>query len=131
MNFDCGGITTSEIPARVGLNMSASAWMRLPGRHCIACANSLTSGREPSTPSTVPTQIIWSEGGARRDSLPFLIARISGAFSSVSASPIDRKSTRLNSSHMSISYAVFCLKKKKKKKHQQLKVIQIILEYHH
>src|SRR5690242_21625263 len=26
----------------------------------------------------------------------------------------DRKSTRLNSSHMSISYAVFCLKKKKK-----------------
>src|SRR5690242_12867679 len=28
---------------------------------------------------------------------------------------VDRKSTRLNSSHMSISYAVFCLKKKKKK----------------
>src|SRR5207245_4039179 len=28
---------------------------------------------------------------------------------------IDRKSTRLNSSHGSISYAVFCLKKKKKK----------------
>src|SRR5690242_17897273 len=31
------------------------------------------------------------------------------------ASNRDRKSTRLNSSHMSISYAVFCLKKKKKK----------------
>src|SRR5690348_18147180 len=29
---------------------------------------------------------------------------------------LDRKSTRLNSSHPSISYAVFCLKKKKKKK---------------
>src|SRR5438477_4955543 len=28
------------------------------------------------------------------------------------ARPVDRKSTRLNSSHMSISYAVFCLKKK-------------------
>src|SRR5699024_12348732 len=28
----------------------------------------------------------------------------------------DRKSTRLNSSHVSISYAVFCLKKKKRKK---------------
>src|SRR5690242_21229216 len=28
---------------------------------------------------------------------------------------LDRKSTRLNSSHMSISYAVFCLKKKKNK----------------
>src|SRR2546427_8006580 len=31
-------------------------------------------------------------------------------------SPIDRKSTRLNSSHSQISYAVFCLKKKKNKK---------------
>src|SRR2546422_4726773 len=31
---------------------------------------------------------------------------------------IDRKSTRLNSSHGYISYAVFCLKKKKKKKTQ-------------
>src|SRR5216683_3044519 len=30
--------------------------------------------------------------------------------------PIDRKSTRLNSSHDQISYAVFCLKKKKKNK---------------
>src|SRR5437868_9612685 len=28
---------------------------------------------------------------------------------------VDRKSTRLNSSHVSISYAVFCLKKKKKR----------------
>src|SRR5262245_64921032 len=28
--------------------------------------------------------------------------------------PVDRKSTRLNSSHLGISYAVFCLKKKKK-----------------
>src|SRR5690349_21883797 len=31
---------------------------------------------------------------------------------------VDRKSTRLNSSHVEISYAVFCLKKKKKTKHQ-------------
>src|SRR5256885_10072033 len=30
----------------------------------------------------------------------------------------DRKSTRLNSSHLVISYAVFCLKKKKKKKRE-------------
>src|SRR2546427_6856346 len=32
------------------------------------------------------------------------------------AAKADRKSTRLNSSHSQISYAVFCLKKKKKKK---------------
>src|SRR5262245_64590080 len=31
----------------------------------------------------------------------------------------DRKSTRLNSSHLGISYAVFCLKKKKKKTYKQ------------
>src|SRR5690349_22362115 len=34
---------------------------------------------------------------------------------------IDRKSTRLNSSHVEISYAVFCLKKKKKKKETKLR----------
>src|SRR5438874_9885494 len=33
----------------------------------------------------------------------------------------DRKSTRLNSSHVEISYAVFCLKKKKKKKKREKK----------
>src|SRR3712207_7399486 len=33
--------------------------------------------------------------------------------------PSDRKSTRLNSSHANISYAVFCLKKKKPTKYQQ------------
>src|SRR5690625_6840638 len=45
---------------------------------------------------------------------------VASAFSAASASatagsagtPIDRKSTRLNSSHVAISYAVFCLKKK-------------------
>src|SRR5438128_4632897 len=31
--------------------------------------------------------------------------------------PLDRKSTRLNSSHGSISYAVFCLKKKTEERH--------------
>src|SRR5207249_6747852 len=40
---------------------------------------------------------------------------------------LDRKSTRLNSSHVSISYAVFCLKKKTKKKiknNTQTKIIK-------
>src|SRR5258707_7545904 len=34
--------------------------------------------------------------------------------------PVDRKSTRLNSSHANISYAVFCLKKKKNSSYQRL-----------
>src|SRR5438045_8333125 len=39
----------------------------------------------------------------------------------------DRKSTRLNSSHLGISYAVFCLKKKKK--HMKKKSIIIYKDY--
>src|SRR5436309_11473565 len=42
---------------------------------------------------------------------------------------LDRKSTRLNSSHVKISYAVFCLKKKKKKqKKKKTKNIKILKE---
>src|SRR2546422_8075574 len=39
----------------------------------------------------------------------------------------DRKSTRLNSSHGYISYAVFCLKKKKKKKNKKKPIHQLTL----
>src|SRR2546430_16933800 len=39
---------------------------------------------------------------------------------------IDRKSTRLNSSHSQISYAVFCLKKKKTKKMRLMQTVQSI-----
>src|SRR5258708_9456399 len=37
----------------------------------------------------------------------------------------DRKSTRLNSSHQIISYAVFCLKKKKRQKHHTTSHTQV------
>src|SRR5256885_3175826 len=54
-------------------------------------------------------------GVGRRDTLPAL----QGAQGSLRLLAVDalrdRKSTRLNSSHLVISYAVFCLKKKKKK----------------
>src|SRR5437588_2339984 len=36
--------------------------------------------------------------------------------------PLDRKSTRLNSSHTVISYAVFCLKKKKTKRTRHMRI---------
>src|SRR2546427_6997198 len=52
------------------------------------------------------------DDGARRE--PRLLHRLEGA--DVGEALRDRKSTRLNSSHSQISYAVFCLKKKKKKK---------------
>src|SRR2546427_9323578 len=48
--------------------------------------------------------------------------------------PQDRKSTRLNSSHSQISYAVFCLKKKKKKNNINIlhnrQALSVALKHH-
>src|SRR5260221_6074650 len=44
------------------------------------------------------------------------------------ATHIDRKSTRLNSSHTVISYAVFCLKKKKKRKQSKRRIATSTIE---
>src|SRR5699024_12483891 len=52
-------------------------------------------------------------GGAALFVLNFVIGGIIGGFVLVWRLLVDRKSTRLNSSHVSISYAVCCLKKKK------------------
>src|SRR3712207_8902043 len=51
----------------------------------------------------VATDLYLEEIGALRDELSLAAA----------SAELDRKSTRLNSSHANISYAVFCLKKKK------------------
>src|SRR5262245_64313574 len=55
-----------------------------------------------------PGDAARERGRARRPRAPARVA--------AGARP-DRKSTRLNSSHLGISYAVFCLKKKKNTKH--------------
>src|SRR5690349_22071172 len=52
-----------------------------------------------------------SEGSAMTRSRPFV--KVAAVTALLLANLIDRKSTRLNSSHVEISYAVFCLKKKK------------------
>src|SRR3712207_7602536 len=43
-----------------------------------------------------------------------LVGEATGGNEAIALARTDRKSTRLNSSHANISYAVFCLKKKKK-----------------
>src|SRR6266576_6395651 len=66
--------------------------------------------RRPPRSTLFPyTTLFRSPGPPRRESDP---PRSSG-----SPRARDRKSTRLNSSHVEISYAVFCLKKKKKQTH--------------
>src|SRR5439155_3408813 len=48
------------------------------------------------------------------DAYPTVMSRLRGISKETVSETRDRKSTRLNSSHVAISYAVFCLKKKKK-----------------
>src|SRR2546430_5943865 len=62
---------------------------------------------------TVAAMISGSELTPGRAALQFAGAYGGKEVATVVASKIDRKSTRLNSSHSQISYAVFCLKKKK------------------
>src|SRR5690348_18049434 len=56
------------------------------------------------------------DGGdcAAETALPIVVGKHDGRRLAGLVFVLDRKSTRLNSSHPSISYAVFCLKKKKK-----------------
>src|SRR5436309_8123876 len=58
--------------------------------------------------------------GKGQEVLPLVLQELPHRFDPMRAGRLaaaqDRKSTRLNSSHVKISYAVFCLKKKKKKK---------------
>src|SRR2546422_7228783 len=61
--------------------------------------------------SPPPREECFGAGAAR----PAAPARRCSASTRGTGTPRDRKSTRLNSSHGYISYAVFCLKKKKKK----------------
>src|SRR3712207_7752619 len=74
----------------------------------------VTSGIRPS--SSGPT-CRYENKGTRRWKATKSTASASGAWCSRA---VDRKSTRLNSSHANISYAVFCLKKKKKKQNNYI-----------
>src|SRR5437763_1794973 len=91
----------------------------------------------------VNAEVLQANGRAERDAALVMLEQVPGAgritvggdkgFDTaefvaecrhINVTPQDRKSTRLNSSHRCISYAVFCLKKKKKnmkKKHKQIK----------
>src|SRR5437867_5683542 len=68
--------------------------------------------RRPPTSTLFPYTTLFRSVLVETLSLPFaLVAGFTGALPV--AVGADRKSTRLNSSHRTISYAVFCLKKKK------------------
>src|SRR3712207_8841168 len=61
-------------------------------------------------PGSSTLRALFAEYGGRRAEILRSIHRVS--VKDLPAYAVDRKSTRLNSSHANISYAVFCLKKK-------------------
>src|SRR2546429_1151641 len=63
-------------------------------------------------PYTTLFRSCWAGGAAENDDLCVLQDRVGGNPGDNRQARRDRKSTRLNSSHGYISYAVFCLKKK-------------------
>src|SRR3989442_1161924 len=65
------------------------------------------------TPLSLASADIIRYDSSRMDNMNLAMADDLRPFPSESCAYIDRKSTRLNSSHVRISYAVFCLKKKK------------------
>src|SRR5207244_9133754 len=97
----------------------------LPSNH-ISCDHYPSSFTHPSTTHIYTLSLhdalpIWldsnpnSESNSARKGMPNAAATSLPSHSSDARSPeetLDRKSTRLNSSHQIISYAVFCLKKK-------------------
>src|SRR5256884_2729776 len=80
--------------------------------------------RRPPRSTLFPYTTLFRSGGFAASSLdlqenllarfPGIVAMILGVTAIMLLIALDRKSTRLNSSHGYISYAVFCLKKKKK-----------------
>src|SRR5437588_1100140 len=80
----------------------------------VACTSPITPGSTPRTPASLQLGTRPGGGGEgyrQRGGCP------------------DRKSTRLNSSHTVISYAVFCLKKKKKNSNNNTSESSVTLRY--
>src|SRR5438552_5530883 len=74
--------------------------------------------RRPPRSTLFPYTTLFRSAAAKAAALVAGLARadaplLAAALDDVLHAPGDRKSTRLNSSHQIISYAVFCLKKKK------------------
>src|SRR5256885_3445065 len=101
---------TTGLRVSLRTNSMIGSWLpsgaKRDGAQSVGEESSFTSHRSGTSASSSTTS--WASEGAA--SL--------GRERSSSRLIRDRKSTRLNSSHLVISYAVFCLKKKKKEQHR-------------
>src|SRR2546430_17551207 len=80
--------------------------------------------RRPPRSTLFPYTTLFRSHISPHDGVPIYLQIVNQVKYLVAAG--DRKSTRLNSSHSQISYAVFCLKKKKKKKKKRTKLNKYI-----
>src|SRR5947209_13599722 len=71
--------------------------------------------RRPPRSTLFPYTTLFRSHPPTQPSVPKVSEVMDEVPAQKSRAPLDRKSTRLNSSHANISYAVFCLKKKKNK----------------
>src|SRR6266513_1572792 len=100
-------------PAQLGALLAA---LHIRGETVDEIAGCASALREVAVRVTVPVDAIDIVGTGGDRSNSFNISTVSAIVTAAAGGRVaDRKSTRLNSSHVSISYAVFCLKKKKKK----------------
>src|SRR2546430_7053230 len=83
------------------LRLGRSCRSRRAGARSACMRTSFRVERDSMGEIKVPAEALWG-------------AHTQRAVQNFPVSGLDRKSTRLNSSHSQISYAVFCLKKKKK-----------------
>src|SRR5438270_7632638 len=96
----------------------------MPNTSVTPCATSVSTNASegvmrvrPETTMRFTSAILVMEGSRKNEkAVQSLTSRVLENDNLAKCRARDRKSTRLNSSHSQISYAVFCLKKKKKKK---------------
>src|SRR5688572_32637717 len=91
--------TRASCPRRANVNRRAPSLRETGARDTQSCTVIHFA------PRSVPTMLLTKCSAVAFRTQPFFT--------------LDQKSTRLNSSHSQISYAVFCLKKKKKKKQKK------------
>src|SRR5690554_3131073 len=118
VEIDMGLGRVADVAARLGIGKPAPLVFTVTGTNgkgstCAALDSLLRmSGRRSGCYSS-PHLVRYNERVCI-DGRPVADEALCEAFEAIDQARGDRKSTRLNSSHVRISYAVFCLKKKKK-----------------
>src|SRR2546427_1976888 len=99
---------------RIGDATPARPAAPAPRRPCVP-AGSVYFSVKMNIHASVSVGVLGASGYVGQELLRLLARHPGASVVFATAESADRKSTRLNSSHSQISYAVFCLKKKKKK----------------